>query len=355
MGTADCSDQNFLNKMPIKLTRQEYLPQHGGDLQHAIKTHGLSKDQWLDMSTGISPWSWPVPALSQDVWHKLPPSSTGVLEAAAQFYQQPLRQLAITPGSQLTIRLLPQLFERAVVAVPKLGYQEHLHSWRMAGHKVVFYQDIAALIELVTSSRVDHAVVITPNNPTGETASQPDLYTISQAISGHLLIDHAFADLSTHTNIYPTNTIVLKSLGKFFGLAGLRVGFVVADSSVIDSINAIFEPWSIAGPSMAVAEAALLDIAWHDKQRARIQHNAQAFEETLRKLVERHGLTSSTHSGLFHTLFSEQSKIDQLHYQLASVGIWSRRYNREDKSYWLRLSLPHCLSEFSNRIAKLTP
>jgi len=351
---------DYLGVTDMAITLNALPPlKHGGDLPKTLSHR--SNGDWLDMSTGISPWSWPIPELNQELWHKLPASNHQLINQAADYYQANNMGICVTPGSQLAIRLIPQLLAPAKVALPTIGYQEHKQSWQLAGHEVIDYQSIAQLLNLANTTTIEHAVVINPNNPTGEIAQPCQLQKISTALNGHLVVDEAFIDCveAAHTSVSMISQhpkiITLRSLGKFFGLAGARIGFVVTNPSITQQLKALFEPWSISGPSLFIAEKALADHSWQCRQRERIAQQAMLFTPSLRVLADRYSITESTHSGLFHTLWGAQQAIDNCHQDLATAGIWTRRYNSGDQRYWLRFSLPHDLNLFTVRTQALNP
>src|SRR5690606_1500921 len=150
--------------------------------------------------------------------------------AAASYYQT--SQLIALPGSQAAIQLLPALRHQSCVGIIDPGYAEHAHCWQQAGHDVVRLSKAQINEEL---HAIDVLLIINPNNPTGETFTQQELLHWHQQLQqrgGWLIVDEAFiaatpeASLLAHSPL--PGLIILRSLGKFFGLAGLRVGFVSA-------------------------------------------------------------------------------------------------------------------------------
>jgi len=275
----------------IKLNVPDQALQHGGNLNDAAKMYGIELDQWLDLSTGISPWAWPIPTLSESVWQTLPPTDLSeLLRAAADFYQCPAKplttdQLTVAPGSQLLIRLLPHIScidsanktEPRRVALPLLGYQEHALSWHMAGFELVFYQDTSQLNALIQQKTVEHAVIINPNNPSTELIEPAKINHWAEQLPGLIIVDEAFIDLqprlsaNQYLNNKNSNLVVLRSLGKFFGLAGLRIGFIFSNNKqLIKQFNALLHPWSINHAALIIAKDALNDLHWHELQRQRI-------------------------------------------------------------------------------------
>ncbi len=337
------------------------LPRHGGNLEQACKEYGGTLENWLDMSTGISPWHYPTPEIPSSVWQQLPSNSQRLIEAASQFYQAPVHEIAPGAGSQPLIRLIPQFIESSTVALPSLGYQEHAYAWQLAGHQPVFYRNTTELLALVENNNVDHAVLINPNNPTGEITPPNTIKSLACNINGHLIIDEAFFEciesqhpnsLSAISHSHP-NITVLRSLGKFFGLAGLRVGFAIGRNELVTQLRRFTQPWPISSAGELIAISALQDSAWHTKQRARIRTHSLVFEHLVSKLAANVGITHTTHTGLFHTLFGAPDNINWLHHALAKQNIWTRRNNSTDPQAWLRLSLPADTDQFIERTQDL--
>jgi len=296
-------------------------PKHGGNLDDAIKQYNIKRDQWVDLSSGVSPWAWPFKSLPEHAWTDLPPSNQTLLKNAASYYKCELNHIAASPGSQLAIRLIAKQLPPSTVAIPSLGYQEHRYSWQLAGHQIHYYQSLTELNALIDSKQAEHVVLINPNNPTGELISADDINDFAKKVTGLLVIDEAFMDLHQHSNDkhkhsaieQPNeNQIVLRSVGKFFGLAGLRVGFVVGTHPIVKNLSLLLEPWSLNHASQLIATDMLVDNAWHKSQAVKIKTE---------------------------TVFSDKSSINEMHTTLAENGVWTRRYNLNDQHTWIRFSL----------------
>ena len=349
--------------------------QHGGNLDTAIKKYGFDKNQWMDLSTGISPWCWPVKNLPEQVWNALPPPLDNLLTAASQYYDIDSNKIIATPGSQIAIRFLPQLFKPSTVAVPTLGYQEHAASWQLANHKVTRYRNINELVHLLDSRQVEHVVVINPNNPSGEMVNVKIMNDIAAQTSGIMIIDEAFIDLyenapstkqndttprSTIKNL-TGNMVVLRSVGKFFGLAGLRLGFAVSNHPTVTQLNTLLQPWSISHASITIGSQALSDKTWQQEQYQRIQSQTKAFLPTLEKIISNELKTSTQKDydirscGLFNTILIDKASgpdtLTKLHQKLAQSAIWTRLFNHNDEPAWLRFSLPADIQELEQRLA----
>jgi cobalamin biosynthetic protein CobC len=328
------------------------LPRHGGNLKYAIEQYGGTYKDWIDLSTGISPWVYPIPEITDGIWRELPPPVTALEHVAASYYLTQADRICVTPGSQLAIRILPTLIQHQRVAIPLIGYQEHRYAWDNAKHSVFIYQDIEELKNLITSGKVDSAVLINPNNPSNELVSKEEVLEMASLLKGLLIVDEAFADFrsnSVASNNQYNNLIVIRSIGKFFGLAGARIGFLIGQHSIINQLKTLFTPWSVNAPAQFIAQTALADTIWQNKQSARITQQASELEAFLLSFIQGNSLDLECRSnGLFTSLFGPDLSIKLLHQFLADNQIWARigdtftitrELNREPQN-WLRLSLP---------------
>ena len=309
---------------------------HGGHLRAAADRYGIAENEWLDLSTGIAPWSWPVPPLPAAVWARLPEADDGLLAAAADYYGVPTARLVALPGSQFAIRELPRLFEPGTVAVPEIGYTEHAAAWRAAGHRLRIYADLEAL-EAMTPE-LDRAVVLDPNNPTGERAAFGRLGRLATALGpGRLIVDAAFADCADGVSFdaLDNDAIVLRSVGKFFGLAGMRLGFAFGHEVAIEALRRAVEPWGVAHPARWIGARALFDTDWQRGQRARITDGETWLRARLADAFPGQTIASG---GLFVTVFFDrETEAAGVHEALARRGVLTRL---GDNGHWLRFGLP---------------
>lgn len=319
---------------------------HGGNLAEAIRRHGGSAEDWLDLSTGINPHGYPVPALPAACWQRLPEDDDGLAELAAQVYRAP-RALPVA-GSQAAIRALPGLLRPGRVGIAALGYSEYAPAFARAGHEVVLL-DEAAFLDPRLADRLDHLVVVNPNNPTGRRIERQrllDWHAVLRAHGGTLVVDEAFADadadggarMSLAPDSGAPGLVVLRSLGKFFGLAGVRCGFVLASADCLAALGTALGHWTVSGPGRAIARIALADSRWQASTRQRLA-NASA---RLDALLRHHGLVPVT-LPLFCWLPHADAPV--LHRRLAAAGIWSRLFDAPEAGHGnhppsLRLGLP---------------
>lgn len=345
----------------ITINSKTATVKHGGNIEDAVKRYGSPRDQWLDLSTGISPWSYPVENLPKQVWNQLPPPNTELIAAAAKYYGVRTEHVTAIPGSQIAIRLIPQLFKPAKVAIPSLGYQEHIASWRMANHQITTYHNTNELLELVLNKHVEHVVIINPNNPSGEMLTIQTIEKIASQLTGSLIIDEAFIDtydmttgVHSATSDIHKNMIVLRSVGKFFGLAGIRLGFAIGFHQKLSLLNALLEPWSLSHVSQYIGTQALQDTQWQQQQAARISQQQSTFQSILKPFLNLY-LTQYElkNAALFNTVLAPKEELLELHHKLATQSIWTRLGNQGDDPSWLRFGLPCKPSQFKKRIENI--
>ena len=262
--------------------------EHGGRLRQASHDYGIPLESWVDLSTGINPDAYPVPPIDPLAWLRLPEDNDGLEAAAAAYYGNP-RLLALS-GSQAAIQSLPKLFKPMVLACVSPLYAEHPHAWETAGHRLRRLPSLARAVSVATPA----VLLCNPNNPTAE--RQPREAVLDAAAQlrrrgGWLIVDEAFADAEPENTIAALagseeapNLIVLRSLGKFFGLAGARVGFIFGAAEKLDPLREMLGPWAIAHPARVVARAALEDTAWQTAARVKLISASQRLADLLAPL-----------------------------------------------------------------------
>ena len=307
--------------------------EHGGNLLMAAQQYAIPLENWLDLSTGINPQGWPVPTLPQAVWQRLPEQDDGLIAAAAAYYGSP--HLLPTAGSQPVIQCLPRLRTTSRVGVLTPSYAEHAYAWARKGHQLIELQQDS--IEATLPS-LDVLIICNPNNPTGIHFSSAQLLAWSAALAqrdGWLIVDEAFIDatpeLSIAAHAGQPGLVILRSMGKFFGLAGARAGAVLAWPTLLQQIEEELGPWAINGPARLIAAQAWQDTAWQDATRQRLS----ADSSRLATLLSRHALYPSGATPLFQWVSHPEAKTH--HQALARHGIWTRYF---DNPCSIRFGLP---------------
>jgi cobalamin biosynthetic protein CobC len=324
--------------------------EHGGKLREAQRLYG--GEDWIDLSTGINPIGYPAPALPPEAWHRLPEADPALVDAACAYYGA--RALLPVAGTQAAIQALPRLRPPSRVTVAAPSYAEHAHHWGQHGHAL--RQIGYPMLEAAVGSS-DVVVVCNPNNPTGELVPPSVLLRWAAELGargGWLVVDEAFGDtapeLSVAAHAGQPGLVVLRSVGKFFGLAGLRLGFVAAESALLTALADMLGPWAVSGPAQHVALAALRDTAWQQAAQARLARDGAR----LRGLLATYGIQAAG-TPLFH--WWADSAPEDFHEHMARHAIWVRLFRQAARG--IRLGLPakegdwrcieHALQEWDKR------
>lgn len=315
---------------------------HGGGLNKAAKKFNRPLSQWLDLSTGINPESYPLAAPPSDVWQRLPENDDGLHSAAAHYYGA--ENLLMTAGSQWSISRLPQ-WRKAIastanksVLLPAQGYQEHYRAWQSSGFDCVFFDGFPTTHQLENCAAM---VVINPNNPTGKFYQKQQLllwHSLLEAQGAWLIVDEAFIDAKPELSLIDgqalENLIILRSLGKFFGLAGCRIGALFAWPELLAQAAKDLDPWALSHPARWAATQALQDVDWQQTMRARLP----IAEDRLQKLLQRYFIEPVQGCELFQTVWCENA--EHIYMQLAEQGILVRLLSEYQKT-GLRFGLPN--------------
>jgi cobalamin biosynthetic protein CobC len=250
---------------------------HGGDLGEVALRYADAPTPWIDLSTGINPVAYPIADLPAEAWSRLPSraAEAALLEAAAERYgvRDPATIVA-APGTQALIQLLPRLVPRSTVAIVGPTYEEHEACWARHGHEVRIVRSL---------EDADVVVVVNPDNPTGRVLPPADL----RRIKGLLIVDEAFIDfLPAEASLaadLPARAVVLRSFGKTYGLAGIRLGFAIAPSDLANRLRQELGPWAVSGPALEIGRRALADGAWLDAARDRLLKDGPRLDRLLRQ------------------------------------------------------------------------
>ena len=318
--------------------------EHGGRLRDAEQRYGIPRAQWLDLSTGINPHPYVPPELPLTAWQRLPEENDG-LEMAAEHYYGNALALPVA-GSQAAIQALPRLIPRTDVACVGPIYNEHPAAWQAAGHSVHLCSSLETAIE-----RGNVVVLCNPNNPDGRLLDSATLLAASQRLAkkqGWLVVDEAFIDphfecsVTSAAGLASKNLIVLRSLGKFFGLAGARVGFVFAEDMLRSQLKEALGPWAVSHPARIVTAAALRDMPWQAAARPALLAAGTRLAAQLSAI----GVNSGT--ALFRYLPCADAA--ELHGFLAARGILTRLFSAPPA---LRFGLPATEAEWQRLSAAL--
>ncbi len=322
---------------------------HGGGLDGAIALHGGARSDWLDLSTGINPVPYPIGAMAPDVWTALPDqhAQERLITAARSFWDVPAEaQIVAAPGASALIALMPELVKSGLPHDSRVHIQQPTYNEHAAAFAAHDFE--------ITSGQASVRVYVHPNNPDGR------LHEAGPEGAGLTIIDESFCDTmpdASHiARCAVPGTVVLKSFGKFWGLAGLRLGFAIAHPSVLQpeiefkfqtgvirrktrteilrgvSLPDLLGPWPVAGPALDIGARALADEAWTQATRDRLAQDAKRLDA----LMTDHGAVPIGGTTLFRLY--EVDNAGAWQEKLARGKIWSRVFPYSDR--WLRLGLP---------------
>ena len=318
---------------PAQGTHVHALMEHGGRIESAQALYPDAPRPWLDLSTGINPVAWEPPAdLAIDLRNLPSPSALARLEAVAarHFGADPARVVAL-PGTEIGLRLLADLGLPAPARHVAPGY---------ATHAAAFPAAIPA-DRLDTEAQMGGTILLAnPNNPDGRLLSPRDLAARLADLRrnrGLLVIDEAFADANPDASIIPhlmedDPAIVLRSFGKVFGLAGVRLGVIIAPEAIVAQVRTRLGSWPISATALAIGTAAYADTTWIAATRQSLAERAAALDAVL----ARHGLTATGASPLFRLVITSDANalFDRLNYE----GILTRPFAYAPQ--WLRFGVP---------------
>lgn len=343
---------------------KKFNPLHGGNLVRASSHFGIPVEQWIDLSTGINPEHYPVDHLPLSSYCALPYISNEFLSAVTHYYtpayiqkntssKKILNHFLAVSGTQTAIQVLPTLLPEYPILLPEVGYQEYRQQWQHRALPTHDYpsmdNDAAGLYinQAIKQQPQQHILVINPNNPTGIAFSKEQLFHWAKALDpqAYLIVDEAFIDSTPDNSVLtkvlpsdmPDNMIVLRSFGKFFGLAGIRLGFIFANAAIIQQLEKAIGIWQVNGPAQAIAIAALNDSAWQQSNRTAIAKNSTFTQKLCTTIQEK--CVRVTHSDLFSSYYFSRMQAEHINHQLALAGILTRVILVSDNKAILRIGV----------------
>ena len=309
---------------------------HGGALDRMKAAFPEAPLPWIDLSTGINPWPYPVGEVAAGAFQHLPTHNAyeACRQAMAANLSAPAGSLTLAPGSELLIRLLPSLISPRRVATLSPSYGDHAATWQAAGAET-----IPSPHPLQLADEVDAVVVCNPNNPDGQRFEPSALLTAAAKLArrgGWLIVDEAYADLDPALSLAPhggtAGLILLRSFGKFFGLAGLRLGALLAPQDTSSRLRSLLGVWPVAGPALEIGARAYQDAEWQTETRRKL---AEA-RRRLDAILSGNGLTIAGGTDLFRLV--ETSDATKLWEALARQGVYVRRFGWSERL--IRIGLP---------------
>ncbi len=294
---------------------------HGGGLDAAVAAFGGARSDWIDLSTGINPNPYPIDSVHMADWTALPDAGAQeqLIAAARSFWGVPDdAAILAAPGASALIARMPALASPARVRITTPTYNEHAGAFSSQGWKVV------------ENGPSEARVLVNPNNPDGR------IWTALDVDTQLCVIDESFCDVDPSASLIglaaQPGRIILKSFGKFWGLAGLRLGFAIGRPETLGPIEEALGPWPVSGPALRIGATALRDHAWAAATRDALNHDSKRLDDLM--LAKGASLVGGT------TLFRlyEVENANAWQDQLARHHIWTRVFPYSER--YLRVGLP---------------
>jgi cobalamin biosynthetic protein CobC len=310
---------------------------HGGELSAARRLFPAAPEPFIDLSTGINPNPYPLPHFPADLFARLPEAEAlaSLAAIAAKAYGAPSAAHVVpAPGTQILLPLAAGLVRPGRAAILTPTYSEHARAAALAGHAVTETSDIAVL------AGAEFALVTNPNNPDGRLLAKSDLIAVAaklHARGGVLMVDEAFMDVgppgaSLAPEVSRGNIVVLRSFGKFFGLAGVRLGFAVAALPLAARLSTLLGPWAVSAPALAIGTQALADRDWIETTRRNLAPAATRLDA----ILTASGLDIVGGTTLFR--LAKTAAATELFHHLGRAGVLTRVF--PDHAAWMRFGLP---------------
>ncbi len=293
---------------------------HGGQVYQLAKQLGRSVETLLDFSASVNPLGPPVSVVRamrdavSECQHYPDPYSEDLRLCLSQEHGIPGASILVGNGSAEIIRILPQALalRHACIVGPTFG--EFEHSLRLAGVRCTGVDAVSAqryvppfekIVDVLeewrrASARKGHkagmhknAVFLChPNSPTGRRLSRRDLQQIVDTvhrIGCWMIVDEAFVDWCPSHSLMKDiaaspRLLILRSFTKFFAIPGIRLGYVVGEPAVVESIRKYLPPWSVNHVAQVAGVVALADSRFRQRSQQFMQEERPRLIARLRRI-----------------------------------------------------------------------
>ncbi len=328
--SASATDMSLLSGIDAPLL-------HGGDLDAARRLFPAAPEPFVDLSTGINPNPYPMPDIPAAMFARLPGADAlaSLKGVAARAYGAPSAEYVVAaPGTQILLPMVAGMVRPGRAAILTPTYAEHARAAALAGHTIREASGLDALADITL------AVFCNPNNPDGRVFAKDDLLALAKELrprGGLLVVDEAFMDIgppgaSLADEAWRGNIVVLRSFGKFFGLAGLRLGFALAAPALTARLAALLGPWPVSAPALLVGAKALADRGWIEATQRDLPPAAARLDSILTRV----GLDIIGGTSLFRLAHAPAAS--ELFHHLGRAGFLVRMF--VEHPAWLRFGLP---------------
>lgn len=281
------------------------MPHHGGNLAEVARQYGIAENELLDFSANVNPAGPPREVLDAirelaarpERFARYPDTRSDPLRGAIARRQgvEPNCIVVGNGAAALIDAAVRSVAPRACV-VPVPAFSEYTRALAAAGVAFVpfrldatFTFDDAALLDCVERHGAELLVIVNPHNPSGTLIDRDRVVRLIAASSRRgitLLIDEAFIDYRSEQSVLQAATVsdrcvVIRSLTKFYGMPGIRIGYASASPAFAAAITARLPSWPVGTIEMAAALAAIGAVGY---ERETIRYNETARRSTIAAL-----------------------------------------------------------------------
>jgi threonine-phosphate decarboxylase len=262
-------------RVPEPITR----PAHGGDVAAIARRYGVDPAALVDFSSNADPYGTParvVSALyalaqSKDELSQYPePTAQALREAAGERHGIDPASVVVANGATALLDAVVRTTAPGATVVPVPAFSEYRRAVESAGSRFVPYPlnasfdwDDAELLQRIADEKATLLILANPHNPSGLLVPAVRLRMLAEdcaRLGTFVIVDEAFIDYAEKESLarsVPENVIVIRSLTKFFGMPGIRIGYAVASAPLAEAIASRLPSWPVGAVDLAAGVAAL--------------------------------------------------------------------------------------------------
>ncbi len=282
---------------------------HGGNINNICNTYGLNPDEIIDFSASINPLGYPDSVRNvilerfDDILNYPDSECADLRKVIAERYSCKESNIIIGNGSNELFHLIPRALKPIQGAVLQPTFSEF---------KDALYNTNVNIIEIINNSKslkfnlsdsklkgFKEGVVFlcNPNNPTGQLVTKEEILEFAKYYPKRLIVvDEAFMDFVEEEEMFTVikeassmeNLIVVRSLTKFYGFPGLRLGYLVACEFIINNLLRFKEPWTVNSFAQVAGQAAINDKEFTYNTRRFVSSEKMFLYEGLSKIKGLH-------------------------------------------------------------------
>ncbi|MEW5768178.1 MAG: threonine-phosphate decarboxylase CobD [bacterium] len=276
---------------------------HGGNIEAAVREFALSGSEIIDFSANINPLGYPpqLPEIIKSnigrIIHYPDPKALALREKLGERFSLDPRTILVGNGSTELIYLMPRALKPKSAGLIVPTYSDYERALRQVETAIAFIgtkeEDDFTLNTLEFAPGTEMVFLGNPNNPTGTLLEKDFLLEVIHCNPGTIfVVDEAFIDFLPRPEEYSlikeavelANLVVLRSMTKFFALPGLRLGYLVSSSKIVESLEKYQEPWTINTLAQAAGEHIIFEDEYIRRSRDFISTEKDFFYQALAQI-----------------------------------------------------------------------